>query len=159
MLKWGSTWSIDGSVIAKQIDTKMAAPDLFAGGRVDGKARFIMQGNGAKNLMAGAHLEGNFIIGQGGLSGIDLMHLLQSVGDTGKTGFRQIDGSFVRDGNVTRIQQIRMDAGILSASGSAEIDATDGLHGRFATTYKFDNQQTHGNLTLSGTLKTPRFSR
>jgi hypothetical protein len=158
-LKWVSAWSLEGTVIAKQVDMKKISPDLFSGGRVDGKARYTMQAKEAKSLFSGAHLEGNFVIGQGELSAVDLMHLLQNGGDSGKTGFRQIDGNFVRDGDATRIQQIRLDAGILSASGSAEIDASEGVHGRFATNYKFDNQQSRGSATLSGTLKTPKFSR
>lgn len=158
-LKWTVGWSIEGTVIAKQVDAKKLVPDLFGSGRVDGKARFAMQSANAKSLFAIPHLDGNFVIGEGALAGVDLTHLIQRSGDSGKTGFLELSGSFVRDGTIAKLQQIRLDAGILSVSGTAEVDGSENIRGRFATLYKFDNQQSRGSLVLSGTLKTPRFSR
>lgn len=158
-LKWTEGWSIDGVVDAKQLDTRKLAPTLLRGGLLDGKAAYTMQAKDARSLFAAPHVEGRFVVSQGELLGVDLMHLLQNAADSGKTGFREISGTFERDGDVTQLRQLRMNAGIISASGSAEINAKDVLRGRFATSYRFDNLQKSGTLSLSGTLQAPKFSR
>jgi hypothetical protein len=155
-LKWSGNWSIDGTVNAKQVDATKLAPAILSGGRVDGRAAFTMQARDAKSLFAAPHVEGTFTIGQGELLGFDIMHALQNFTDTGKTGFRELAGNFVRDGDVTQIRQMRMDAGILSVTGSAELGANDVVRGRFATSYQ---QRASGSLSLSGTVQVPKFSR
>jgi autotransporter translocation and assembly factor TamB len=157
-LKWVGGWSIDGTVNAKQIDTKKLAPALLTG-RVDGKAAFAMQAKDARSLFAVPHMEGSFVVGQGELLGVDLMHLLQNTADSGKTGFRELGGTFVHNGDVTQIRQLRLDAGIISASGSAELSSNDMVRGRFAAAYRFDNLQAHANVVLSGKVSAPQFSR
>ena len=156
-LKWSGNWSIDGIVNAKQIDSAKLAPALLSGGRVDGKAAFVMQAKDAKTLFASPHVEGSFTIGQGAVQGVDLMHMLQGSPDSGKTGFRELTGNFVRDGENTQLRGVRMDAGILSANGTVELGASESLRGRFGTTS--DGGRARGSLTLSGTVQVPKFGR
>jgi hypothetical protein len=150
---------MDGMVTATQVDGKQIAPALLSAGRIDGKAAFAMQAEGGKSLFSSPHVEGSFVVGEGALLGVDVMHMLANSADSGKTGFREMTGTFVRAGELTQLRQIRLDAGILSANGGAELDANQTVRGRFATTYKFDDQRSNGSLSLSGTLQTPKFSR
>jgi hypothetical protein len=158
-LNWADGWRVDGTINAKQPNVKNLLPTLIGRGYVDGKATFSMRANDAKTLFSVPHLEGSFVLGQGILLGIDLMHQLQKSVDSGKTEFRQLNGSFVRDGNVTQLRAVRLDAGMLTAAGSAEFDADGAIHGRFGSAVIFDNQKTSGTFSLSGTLSEPKFGR
>ncbi|MFY9328286.1 MAG: hypothetical protein WAO76_09760 [Georgfuchsia sp.] len=159
ILNWAGDWSIDGSVNAKQVDTKKLVPALLGAGIVDGSATYAMRAKNARTLFVTPHLEGSFVVGQGELLGVDLMHLLQHTEDSGKTGFRSLEGAFVCNGDIMQLQQLRLDAGIISAGGSAEINASAKLRGSLAATYRFGNQQAHASIRLTGTVGAPKFSR
>ena len=56
-------------------------------------------------------------------------------------------------------RQMRLAAGIVSAAGSVEAYASASIRGRFAADLKYSTGRAHANVSVSGSLKEPRFSR
>jgi hypothetical protein len=118
-----------------------------------------MRAKSYDELFAAPRLEGSFEIRKGTLLGVDLGRLLQGGGAGGKTAYAELTGSFVREAGKTQLKQIKLSAGPVSASGTLEADAAKRLNGRFTIELKSPVAQARSNLTLSGTLRDPRFSR
>ena len=158
-LKWATNWSLDGDLSARQIAALKAVPGLLESGEIGGTGIYSMRGADAANLFAAPHVEGSFVVHEGVLLGVNLANLLKNGGSGGKTSFSELVGSFVHNSNRTQLKQMRLTAGIVSASGSAEADANANIRGRFGADLKYSTGQAHANVAVSGSLKQPSFSR
>ena len=158
-LKWGTDWSLGGELSVRAMDPGIFAPALLAEGKLEGKAVYAMRAKSYDGLFAAPRLEGTFAVRKGSLLGVDLGLLLQGGGIGGKTAFTELSGNFVRDGGRIQLQQVRLSASPVSASGSADADARKNVGGRFTVELKSTFAQARANVALSGTLKEPRFSR
>ncbi len=158
-LKWATNWSLDGDLSARRIASLQAVPGLLESGEIGGTGIYSMRGADAANLFAAPHVEGSFVVHDGVLLGVNLANLLKNGGSGGKTSFSELVGSFVHNSNRTQLKQMRLTAGIVSASGSAEADANANIRGRFGADLKYSTGQAHANVAVSGSLKQPRFSR
>jgi len=57
------------------------------------------------------------------------------------------------------VKQLRLSAGLLSASGAAETDANGKLSGKLQVELKAQAVQARSVVTILGTLKEPQFKR
>jgi hypothetical protein len=138
---------------------KLAAPAL-SGGRLEGKGVYRMKGADAEKLMASAHMEGTFSVQKGTLGNVDLTRLLQGGGGSGGTTlFSEMNGSFLAEANRIQFRQIRLSAGLLSATGAAEVDAQKNLSGRFQVELRAQASQARATLAIGGKLDAPQFNR
>jgi hypothetical protein len=158
-LKWGAEWSLSGELAARAMDPGKFAAALIEGGMLEGKATYAARAKSYEELFSAPRLEGRFAVQKGSLLGVDLSRALQGNDFGGRTTFAELYGNFVRDGGRTQLQQVRLNNGPLNASGNADADAKGSVSGRFAVELKSPVAQGRANVTLSGTLKTPRFSR
>jgi uncharacterized protein involved in outer membrane biogenesis len=158
-LKWGADWSMSGELSARGMDPGRFVPALVEEGTIEGKATYAMRAKSYDELFAAPRLEGGFTVQKGSLIGVDLARLLQGGGIGGKTTFAELSGSFVREGGRTQLPQLRLSAGPVTASGSAETDARKNVSGRFGVELKSSVVQARANLALAGSLREPRFSR
>lgn len=158
-LKWGASWSLVGDIAAKQIDGPNFLPKLLQSGKIEGDAKYAFQSKDPEKLLATPRLKGNFSMQSGTLLGVDFANFLGSSSSSGKTSFGDITGGFVYEGKTLQLRKIRLGAGLLSANGSADMDANDKLSGQFVIDLKSPLMQTRSNLVLSGTLKEPVFSK
>jgi len=160
-LKWDADWSMTGEVKVRALDPSKFAPALFEEGALEGKAVYSMRAKSFDELFAAPRLEGTFEIRKGALLGVDLGRLLQGGGVGGKTTYTELTGDFVREAGKTFLRQIHLSAGPVRAAGNldASADTAKHLNGRFAVDLKSPIVQAHSNLTLTGTLRDPRFSR
>jgi TolA protein len=152
-LKWGANWSLSGELNAKQIDTARLVPELMDGGRLEGKAAYVLQAPEATKLFAAPHLEGNFVIPRGTLLGVDLGSVLQGGRARGDTKFTDLTGSFVHDRGATQLRQVHLVEGAMSASGMVDVDADNSVRGRLAADMKLSAEHLRANFAISGTLK------
>ena len=159
-LKWGASWSLDADLSAKQIDVASLAPGLAEEGKLEGRALYSSRATDGDKLFAAQRLNGSFVVGKGTLLGLDFGKLFKDErGSGGKSAFREIAGNFAVDNASIQLRQVRLDAGVVSASGDVRLNAEDKLQGRFAVGLKSPTVQRHLTLGLSGTLKEPRFDR
>ncbi|MBE0625687.1 MAG: AsmA family protein, partial [Burkholderiales bacterium] len=160
-LKWDADWSMSGEVSVRAMAPGKFAPALFEEGALEGKAVYAMRAKSFDELFAAPRLEGNFEIRKGALLGVDLGRLLQGGGVGGKTTYTELTGTFVREAGKTQLRQVHLSAGPVRAAGNldASADSAKHLNGRFVVDLKSPVVQAHSNLTLTGTLRDPRFSR
>jgi class 3 adenylate cyclase len=158
-LKWGAGWSLGGEISFRAMDPGSIVPALLAEGKLEGKSAYAMRANSYDRLFAAPRMEGTFTVLKGSLLGVDLGRMVQGDSLGGKTVFAELTGNFAYEGGRTQLRQVHLRAGPLSAGGSAEVDASKNLSGRFAVEFKSPVAQARTDLAVSGTLREPRFAR
>jgi hypothetical protein len=158
-LKWGRQWSLEGELVARQIDTAQFLPGLLEGDKLEGKASYAMRAGEAAKLFSALKLDGTFVFKKGVLLGVDLGRMLQSGDPGGKTEFSEIVGSFVHERGLTQLQSLRLSAGNLSANGSADVDVKQNIRGRLAVDLRMPAEQRRASIAMSGTTKAVVWSR
>ena len=159
-LSWGDAWSFGGEFAAKGMDAAKVAAPILSGGRFEGKGVYAMKADAPEKLMASARLDGSFSMQKGTLAIVDLTRTLQGTGGTGgNTLFSEMTGSVVADASRIQLRQIRLSAGLLSANGSAELDAQKNLSGRLQIELRAQVTQLRATLAITGTLAEPQFRR
>ncbi|CAN5501966.1 hypothetical protein BH11PSE11_BH11PSE11_13790 [soil metagenome] len=158
-LAWGATWTLKGEIAAKQIRVFRFMPELVDNGGLDGKARFSMQAQDAATLFTAApRAEGNFIIRDGTVAGVNLGLLFRNPQSRGSSKFAELSGAFFHESGKTQVRKINLIAGMLSTTGTLDVDAESKLNGNFVVDLRFPERQHRSNLAVTGTLKSPRFN-
>ncbi|MFZ6748121.1 hypothetical protein [Undibacterium sp. Ren11W] len=158
-LSWGERWSLTGDIHAKQINLALAIPGLFDIAKLDGHAKFSMQGPEAAKLFASAKVNGNLQTHGGSLLGVNLLNLMQTGAVGGKSAFNDLVASFSYDGTKTYFRSVKLTAGLVSAYGSADMNKNEELNGRFTVLLSSPIREARSDLSLTGPLKKPRFVR
>lgn len=159
VLGWRNGWSLKGEAQARQIALPKLMPALLQSGAMDGSFRYSMQADAAGKLFAAPQARGSFSIGNGVLVGVDLASLVMGQAGSGRSSFNEMAGDFALADGKIQMSRMRLSAGLLSATGDAAADDSSKLDGRFAIDLRTASRQARANLTLSGTLAAPRFSR
>ena len=157
-LTWGASWSLTGDVSARQLNTATWAPQLIEGGKLEGSAKYALQGQTAKLLFAAPRLRGNFEIRNGAVLGVELISLLRSFSAGGKSSFSDGSGGFAYESGKIQLRNVQLRAGLVSANGNADVDANNKLNGRFTVDLTAPTRRARAGLAVSGTLKEPRFT-
>ncbi|OGA73119.1 MAG: hypothetical protein A3G81_27125 [Betaproteobacteria bacterium RIFCSPLOWO2_12_FULL_65_14] len=159
-LAWGSAWSLEGTLEAKQIEVERFAAPLVSDGKLDGKGVFSMKAQTPEKLFSAARLEGNFSVQKGALGSVDINKALQGgSGGGGRTLFSELSGSVAADSGRVQLRNLRMVAGLLNATGGIEVDAQKNLSGRIQAELRAQSSPFRASLGVSGTLKDPKFAR
>jgi hypothetical protein len=120
---WSSGWRANGSLEAKIIGTQNMSRVLS--GDMEGKARFQMQSTSLSKLTETAILDGAFLVKKGIINGFDIVETarLRSKEDLpgGRTHFDELTGNLSVANGVYNFQQLKMNAGVLNATGTLEI--------------------------------------
>ena len=157
-LRWGTAWSLEGELGARGINPALVTGSLVSSGRLEGRGAYSMRAATPDRLEATARLDGTFTVQKGALGMVDLSRVLQ--GNAGATGgntlFSEMTGGVLVEGPRVQVRNIRLVAGLLSATGAAEVDAQKNLSGRFQVELR---GQARSPLTLSGTVAAPVFRR
>ncbi len=158
-LKWNANWSLGGELAAHQIDTVKLAPQLFSSGSLEGRASYALQAQAANQLFSAPRLKGNLMIRDGTLLGVDFANELRGVNGNSKSAFSELGSSFLHERGKLQLRNMRLNAGLLSANGYADVDAKDNLSGRFAIELRTTSREARAEVALSGTLAKPSFNR
>lgn len=158
-LTWGPTWTLNGDMNAKQVDTARLLPGLMDSARLAGAANYALQASEPAKLFAAPRLEGNFVIPRGTLLGVDMGRMLQGGDMRGETKFSELIGSFVHERGATQLRALRLSQGSMSASGAADVDADGNVRGRFAVELKLTTEQRRASLGAAGTVKKIEWQR
>ena len=159
-LSWRDAWSFEGEFAAKRMDAAKLAAPVLSGGQLEGKGVYSMRADAPEKLMAAARLDGSFSVQKGAVANVDLTRMLQgTVGSGGSTLFSEMTGSVLVDASRIQVRQFRLSAGLLSANGSAELDARKNLSGRLQIDLRSQTTQVRTTLAISGTLAEPQFRR
>jgi hypothetical protein len=157
-VRWGATWTVDGTLTVRGINAAVFAPALLFEGKADGSGRFSMSGSDPAKLGEAGRAEGSFTIGRGVLGSVDLSRAIQSNGRqaTGSTQFNEINGQVVYDKGAVALRNVSIAAGSLNAGASADIAPGGALSGRIVADVKTASAQLHATVSLGGTVKEPQ---
>lgn len=122
-LDWGSGWSAEGRLVAKTITLKNLSRLLE--GDMEGNARFRMQSTNLAGLAPAAVLDGDFVVGKGVVSGMDIVETarLRSRENLpgGRTHFDELSGEVNYADGAYHFRKLKMQAGVLAATGAVDI--------------------------------------
>ncbi|HUQ24702.1 MAG TPA: hypothetical protein VM140_03455 [Burkholderiales bacterium] len=158
-VRWGSGWTIDGVVTARNINAAVFAPALLSEGKGEGTGRFSMSGSEPAKLGSGGRLEGNFTIGSGVLGSFDLGRVIRSSGKeyAGRTQFTELTGQATYDRGAISLRNVTIGAGAMNAGASADIAQSGALTGRIVADVKSGTGRAVGaTVQLGGTVKEPQ---
>jgi hypothetical protein len=129
-LKWGDAWSFDGDVTVRQLEVAQIAPKLVQGGRMELAGAVSAGAPSAEKLFAAPRMDGTFTVTKGTLAGIDLARMMGAGASTGGTTvFNEFAGRATFDQSKLSLRDLRMNAGLLGLSGTADVDPAGALAG------------------------------
>ena len=130
-IAWRSGWQAQGKLVAKTITIQNMGKALS--GDMDGTASFRMQAASLSGLAESAALDGTFAVKKGTINGVDIVETarLRSRENLpgGRTHFDELSGNLSVADGVYAFRQLKLDAGVLTATGSLDI-ANQELSGR-----------------------------
>ena len=156
-IRWGVRWTVEGDMRVRQMNVSVLAPALMSEGRADARGTFSMSGAPVDKLGAEARLDGSFAVGKGVLGSFSLARALQSPAGqaTGRTEFSEMTGTGTYNKGTVQLRDMKLTAGLLTASGAADIDAGERLSGRVNA--ELGGQR--GTFTITGTSKEPQIRK
>lgn len=155
---WSDGWSLDGELEVRQMSPARIAPQILTGDTLQGKGVYSMKALVPDRLFMNARLEGNFSIQKGSIHNVDMMRMLQSGGaGGGTTPFSEMSGLVSADPDRIVVRQIRIVAGLMSATGQVEMDPEKNLSGRLLVELRAATVQARSTVAVSGTLQDPQF--
>ncbi len=156
-IRWGASWTAEGEVRVRGVNSAVFAPTLVSEGKVEGRGVYSMSGPVPAKLYEGARLEGNFKIEKGVLGSFDLSRALQTGGaqSGGRTLFNEMNAQAVYDKGATQLRNVTIAAGAMTATANLDIDAGGTLNGRIAAEVKTSAQTQRATLSITGKLQDP----
>jgi hypothetical protein len=165
-VKWGDSWSAEGDLKIENILLAEAMPaltnDIAVTGKLDAKTVYSMQAGDLGTLFDNPRVQANFSIRDGAIGNIDLARAIQpraTETSGGKTLFASLSGSLALEGQRYQYRQMKLAAGLLTASGEADIMPNKQLSGKTSVEMKLKSSTVSARLTLSGELQQPVLRR
>lgn len=165
-IKWGDLWSAEGDFDIENVLLAGAMPaltkDMELTGKLDAKTIYSVQARDLGTLFDNPRIKASFNVRDGSIGNIDLARAIQPRATEttgGKTLFAGLSGNMTLDGKRYQYRQMKLAAGLLSASGEADIMPDKQLSGKTSVEMKLPSSTVRARLTLSGDLKQPVLRR
>ena len=153
-LNWQNGWQLQGRVNAKSVELLKLFPKDGVSGELQGDSNFSSSGSKLGLINNVVQMDGSFVVKKGIINNMDMVETVR-LGNRqiGKTHFDELTGNFQSNNRGQSFQQLQISSGILSGSGSFEVNPESQLSGRFLIGLKA--RAGNSPLTLSGTLTDP----
>ncbi|MBI1173744.1 MAG: hypothetical protein GC139_00585 [Sideroxydans sp.] len=139
-LNWQKGWLMQGHMTVKSLEMHDAFPAARIEGELDGNAGYSIQADKLALLGGNPSLDGSFSLKKGALSDMDMVETVRLAGRDGdpggRTHFDELSGRLQLENGIQRYRQLRLAAGVLSASGYLDIDTSRELNGHFLADLK-----------------------
>lgn len=157
-LTWRKGWQLQGRMQAKTMELEKMLPQFGLAGEVFAEGSFAMQAAKLSQLGDAPKLDGSFSANKGVINGMDMVETARLSSREhlpgGRTHFDVLTGAIQLDNHAKRFRQVKITSGMLSATGSFEVSATNQLSGSFGAEIKM--RAGNNTLGLSGTLSEPK---
>jgi hypothetical protein len=128
--RWGDAWSFEGEATARQIDVNQVVPKLVRGGRLELSGAVSAGAPSPEKLFAAPRFDGTFLVSKGTLPGVDLARMMGAGASTsGTTTFNELAGRALLEQSRLALRDVRLNAGLLGAAGSIDVDPSGALSG------------------------------
>jgi hypothetical protein len=131
-------------------------------GRMDGNFNFVTEGPSLEALFATPRVQGKFRLGDGSISNVDLVAVMQSESAgtrAGVTRFNELSGELAAADRRSLFRQVSLEGGVLRSNGSLEIGSNSSLSGRLAIEMRSRVSSDRGAFSLTGTVSRPILKR
>jgi hypothetical protein len=148
-------------VLAKELVSAFTK-DVSVTGRVDGNFSFSTEGPGVDALFTTTRAQGKFRVGEGSISNVDLVAVMQSdaAGQrAGVTKFAELTGEVTIANKAASYRSINLQGGVLRGTGNLDIGANSNLTGRLALEIRSQVAQDRGSFSVGGTVGRPMVRR
>ena len=139
-LSWQKGWLLNGHISVKDMDVRKAFPRAGVDGTLEGSGNFAMRGNALPLLAGNPGLDGSFSLHKGELGDIDIVETTRLASREGlpggRTHFDELSGRLVLENGMQHYSQLKLSAGVLSASGYLDINTAGDLNGHLLATLK-----------------------
>ncbi|MDP2323990.1 MAG: AsmA-like C-terminal region-containing protein, partial [Gammaproteobacteria bacterium] len=160
-IQWGGPWTLEGDVGIERAGLQelmsVFTKDAKSSGQLEATLRYAMSSPTLATLFNTPRVDGSFTARKGDLDGVDLVRALQVGGrdnvQGGATRFEEISGTVSVANNRYQYRNLRLSAGLLSATGGAEIAPDKDVSGRVAVELRSQAAQMRGNFNVTGNLK------
>jgi uncharacterized protein involved in outer membrane biogenesis len=165
-INWSSGVKVDSDlalsrVMAKELVSAFTK-DVSITGRVDGNFSFSTEGADVATLFTTTRAQGKFRVGEGSISNVDLVAVMQSdaAGQrAGVTKFAELTGEVTVANRAASYRSINLQGGVLRGTGNLDIGTNSNLSGRLALEIRSQVAQDRGAFTVGGTVGRPMVRR
>ena len=159
---WGSVINFESQLELARVSSRELVSaftkDIAVNGRLDGSFTLTAEAPEVETLFKAPRAQGRFRIGEGSISNIDLVAVMQS--DTagqraGVTKFAELTGEFGKAETRASFQKVNLQGGVLRGLGSIDVGANSSISGRLALEIRSQIAQDRGAFNVSGTVSRP----
>jgi hypothetical protein len=136
--------------------------DISVTGKLEGNFSLVTEGPTVEQLFANPRAQGKFRVGEGSVSNVDLVAVMQSDSAgarAGVTKFAELTGEFAAVNRGASYKQVNLQGGVLRGNGSVDIGNNSSLSGRLALEIRSQVAQDRGAFAISGTVARPIVKR
>ena len=159
-VNWGNGWSVDGDFELTRLDLDQAMRalhvDIPSEGALEAKGRYAMRAGALAALSDAPEVDASFAVRKGSLSGLDFVRALQApTRETagGKTKFDEMTGNFNLAGKRYQYSSVRLQAGLLTATGQLEVVPSGDVNGRAYVELRSSASTVKGSFRITGSVK------
>ncbi|GAB4121757.1 MAG: hypothetical protein Fur0040_02050 [Sideroxydans sp.] len=157
-LTWRKGWQLQGRMQAKTMELDKLFPQTGHGGELFVEGNYVMQAATLAQLGETLRLDGSFSAQRGVLAGVDMVETARLGSHEhlpgGRTNFDGITGQVQLENRAVRFRQVKIQSGMLTATGAFEVSPNQQLTGSFDAEIKMRSGV--NRLLLSGTFEEPR---
>lgn len=131
-------------------------------GKMDGGFSFATEGPDLEKIFASPRAQGKFRLGEGSISNVDLVAVMQSESAgtrAGVTKYNEIAGELTYAEHRSALNRLALEGGVLRSSGSVDVGQGGNLAGRLQIEMRSRVSSDRGNFTLTGSVSRPILKR
>ncbi|HET7732060.1 MAG TPA: hypothetical protein VFK48_18705, partial [Usitatibacter sp.] len=163
---WGSGVRLDSELTLTKLNAQQVVgaftKAIAITGRMDGNFALVAEAPTLEQLMRAPKAHGKFKLGDGTISNVDLVAVMQSDtagGRAGVTKFNELAGELATADNRTSFRQVNLQGGVLRGNGGVEVGGNGALNGRVALEIRSQVAQDRGSFVVTGTVQRPSIRR
>jgi hypothetical protein len=130
--------------------------DITSEGTLEARGRYAMRANSVETLFDVPEVDASFALRKGSLSGLDFVRALQAPAretSGGKTKFDEMTGNFGMAAKRYQYSSVRLQAGLLTATGQLEVAPSQDVNGRAYVELRSSANTVKGSFRITGSVK------
>ena len=165
-ISWGGGVRLESDLVLANVSSSALVGaftrDIAVNGRMEGKFAFATQGPDLEKLFEAPRAQGRFKLGDGSISNVDLVAVMQSESAgtrAGVTKFNELSGELNSVNRGASLRQMNLQGGVLRGNGGVDIGNNGSLAGRLVLEIRSQVAQDRGAFAVTGTVSRPILRR
>ena len=165
-ITWGSGVRLESDLALAKVNVQQLMGSftkaIVITGKADGNFTFAAEGPSVEQLFANTRAQGKFRVGDGTISNVDLVAVMQSdsAGQrAGVTKFVELAGEIAAADNRLSYRNVNLQGGVLRGNGSVDLGGNGALNGRLSLEIRSQVAQDRGSFVVTGNVQRPSIRR